>query len=201
MSNFSLYFTRGTPRSTAPAFTLDFSTERELETVVERLYRQFTQGRSQPSQEPEQPNYFVTHGHTTFQQGEVEWVQPSEAIGKSSATANCFPNVDPLADSSNNLTFPSSTPTPISSPVQYPPLMNDTPSPETPRRLSPLKFLKPLFGTLLLSLSPNVLKLLFRNPFDKKICEEVSRSQMQTRVRPGDHSQRLRNQTECQSKD
>lgn len=131
MSHLSIYFTRGTPRSTTPAFTLDFSKEPYLETLAERLHRQYTYGVAQPSQAPgqEQPGNFVTHGHTAFGQSETGWVAHDEGVvGEESFVTPTFtapkPSEIPLTNGQT-----SSVAHPVTQ--RAPPLGSSTPAKDT----------------------------------------------------------------------
>lgn len=77
MPHHSIYFTRGIPRSTVPAFTGDSKQVKHLEALAEQLYQQYTYGLAQstPSNGGLETGNFVTHGHTTFEQrDDLGWV-------------------------------------------------------------------------------------------------------------------------------
>ncbi|KAJ5381050.1 uncharacterized protein N7496_003478 [Penicillium cataractarum] len=113
MSHLSLYFTRGTPRSTTPAFTLDFSKEPGLESLAEHLYKQYTYGQAEPSNglRSDHAVSFVTHGHTTFGQTELGWVPQSEVAEEQYIATPTFAKPKPTDIAlSNGFTSPSSAP-------------------------------------------------------------------------------------------
>lgn len=147
MSHFSLYFTRGTPRSTTPSFTLDFSKEPYLESLAERLYQQYTQGLSDSpdGSGSDHSDRFVTHGHTTFERSDLGWVPRSKVAEEQSLVTPTFtqPKSTDIA-LSNGLTSSSSAP-PAPTQTAPPPKpvapVNSTASP--PKSVTPVKAAEP----------------------------------------------------------
>lgn len=132
MSHLSLYFTRGTPRSTTPAFTLDFSKEPYLESLAERLYKQYTYGQAEPSNglQSDHAVSFVTHGHTTFGQTKLGWAPRSEVVEEQSLVTPTFAKPKPTDIAlSNGFTSPSSAPS--APPQPAPPSATPTPAKNT----------------------------------------------------------------------
>ncbi|KAF3396215.1 Rik1-associated factor 1 [Penicillium rolfsii] len=80
MSHHSIYFTRGIPRSTVPAFTGDSKQIAHLEALAEQLYQQYTYGLAQPSNGRRDSGSFVTHGHTKFAKTNLGWVPHDDVV-------------------------------------------------------------------------------------------------------------------------
>lgn len=81
MPHHSIYFTRGIPRSTVPAFTGNSKQVVHLEALAEQLYQQYTYGLAQPSNGGLQSGKFVTHGHTAFERRDgMGWVPHDDDV-------------------------------------------------------------------------------------------------------------------------
>ncbi|CEJ62088.1 hypothetical protein PMG11_10599 [Penicillium brasilianum] len=153
MSHLSLYFTRGTPRSTTPSFTLDFSKEPYLESLAERLYRQYTYAHAESSNglQSDHAVSFVTHGHTTFEQTGLGWVPQSEVAEEHSLITPTFTKPKPTNIAlANGLTSPSAPPVPPAPPARLAPRPPPTPPASTQESPTPVNGTVPARETLTL---------------------------------------------------
>ncbi|KAI2794272.1 hypothetical protein POX_a00864 [Penicillium oxalicum] len=138
MSHHSLYFTRGTPRCSAPAFTLDFSQAQSLEIIAERLRQQYTYGTSTPPHllDPGQVHDFSSRHPKGFEHKSREWTSQEEAVDDVSLVTPTFSKPKPIGMALGNGVAPTSSTATPPMVQRVPPPQTNTPADQTSRALT-----------------------------------------------------------------